>query len=167
MHLHFFKYVANLLSVFFKLLNPSMSLFTSFNQKVAHRFAPKKPPLMDIIPAAIDKGKIAAMNMLGNNKYVYKGAIPSTLLKIMGIDLMSIGTTNLEQSQYEEIKKIDKERDIYKKLVLNQGKIIGAIILRDKKDLTSISRLIAQELDVSKYKSLLLADNFDYGIFFT
>jgi len=120
-----------------------------------------------IIPAAIDQGKIAAMNMLGNNKYVYKGTIPSTLLKVMGIDLMSIGITNLEGSQYEEIKKIDKERGTYKKLVLNQEKIIGAIILGDKKDLTSIRKLIDQELDVSKYKGLLLEDNFDYGIFFT
>ena len=120
-----------------------------------------------IIPAAINQGKIAAMNMLGNNKYIYKGTIPSTLLKIVGIDLMSMGITNLEGSQYEEIKKIDKERGIYKKIVLNQEKIIGAIILGDKKDLTSIRRLINQELDVSKYKELLLEDNFDYGTLFT
>ncbi len=120
-----------------------------------------------IISAAIDQGKIAAMNMLGNNKYIYKGTIPSTLLKIVGIDLMSMGITNLEGPQYEEIKKIDKERGIYKKLVLNQEKIIGAIILGDKKDLTSIRRLINQELDVSKYKDLLLEDSFDYGTLFT
>ncbi|MCK5626314.1 NAD(P)/FAD-dependent oxidoreductase, partial [Candidatus Bathyarchaeota archaeon] len=120
-----------------------------------------------IIPAAINQGKIAAMNMLGNNKYIYKGTIPSTLLKIVGIDLMSMGITNLEGPQYEEIKKIDKERGIYKKLVLNQEKIIGAIILGDKKDLTSIRRLINQELDVSKYKDLLLEDNFDYRTLFT
>ena len=80
---------------------------------------------------------------------------------------MSMGITNLEGPQYEEIKKIDKKRGIYKKLVLNQEKIIGAIILGDKKDITSIRRLITQELDVSKYKDLLLEDNFDYGTLFT
>lgn len=69
-----------------------------------------------IIPAAIDQGKIASMNMLENNKYVYKGTIPSTLLKIVGIDLMSMGITNLEGSQYEEIKKLTRNEVSIKNL---------------------------------------------------
>jgi len=117
-----------------------------------------------IIPAAIDQGKIAAMNMLEDNQYIYKGTIPSNLLRIVGIDLMSIGITNLEKSQYDEIKKIDKERGIYKKLVLNRGKIVGAIILGDKKIMKPIKSLITQEVEISKYQSLLLEDNFDYGL---
>jgi nitrite reductase (NADH) large subunit len=117
-----------------------------------------------IIPVALTQGKIAAMNLLGDNQRIYKGTIPSNLLRIVGIDLMSMGITNLEQSQYAEIKKIDKKRGIYKKLVLKQGKIIGAIIIGDKQVMKPIKCLIDQEVEIDKYQHRLLEDNFDYGL---
>ncbi len=115
-----------------------------------------------IIPAAMEQAKIAAMNMLEEEKQVYKGTIPSNTLKIVGIDLTSMGLVNPEGPQYEEIKKIDKEKGVYKKIVLEQGKIVGAIILGDRKGVTSIKKLMDQETDVTKYKDFLLEDAFDY-----
>jgi len=120
-----------------------------------------------IIPAALEQAKIAAINMLEKEKQVYKGTIPSNTLKIVGIDLTSMGLVNPEGSQYEEIKKIDKEKGIYKKIVLEQGKIVGAIILGDTKGVTPIKKLMDQEIDVTKYKDFLLEDDFDYRKIFT
>ena len=115
-----------------------------------------------IIPAALEQAKIAAMNMLEKEKHVYKGTIPSNTLKIVGIDLTSMGLVNPEGSQYEEVKKIDKEKGVYKKIVLEQGKIVGVIILGDRKGVTSIKKLMDQEIDVTKYKDFLLEEDFDY-----
>ncbi|MCK4953501.1 NAD(P)/FAD-dependent oxidoreductase [Candidatus Bathyarchaeota archaeon] len=105
-----------------------------------------------IIPAAIEQAKIAAMNMLKKEKQIYKGTIPTNNLKISGIDLTSMGIVNPEKPQYEEIKKIDRERGIYKKIVLEQGKIVGAIILGDKKVVTTIKKLMDQKIDVTNRK---------------
>lgn len=115
-----------------------------------------------IIPAAIEQAKIAAVNMLKREKHVYKGTIPSNTLKIVGVDLTSMGLVTAEEPQHEEIKKIDKEKGVYRKIVLEQGKIVGAIALGDKKGITSIKKLMDQEVDVAKYKDLLLEDDFDY-----
>ncbi|MFB0501542.1 MAG: NAD(P)/FAD-dependent oxidoreductase [Candidatus Bathyarchaeia archaeon] len=115
-----------------------------------------------IIPAAMEQAKIAAVNMLEKEKQVYKGTIPSNTLKIVGIDLTSMGLVNPEGPQYEEIKKIDREKGAYKKIVLEQGKIVGAIILGDRRGVTSIKKLMDQEIDVTKYKDFLLEDGFDY-----
>jgi len=120
-----------------------------------------------IIPAALEQAKIAAINMLEREKQVYKGTIPSNTLKIVGIDLTSMGLVNPEGPQYEEIKKIDKEKGIYKKVVLKEGKIVGAIILGDTKGVTQIKKLMDQEVDVTKYKDLLLEDDFDYRKIFS
>lgn len=120
-----------------------------------------------IIPAAMEQAKIAAMNMLEKEKQVYKGTIPSNTLKIVGIDLTSMGLVNPDGPQYEEIKKIDKKKGVYKKIVFEQGKIVGAIILGDRKGVTSIKKLMDQEIDVTKYKDLLLKDDFDYRRIFT
>jgi nitrite reductase (NADH) large subunit len=115
-----------------------------------------------IIPAALEQANIAAINMLKKEKQVYKGTIPSNTLKIVGIDLTSMGLVNPEGPQYEEVKKIDKRKGIYKKIVLEKGKIVGAIILGDRKGVTWIKKLMDQKTDVMKYKDFLLEEDFDY-----
>jgi nitrite reductase (NADH) large subunit len=115
-----------------------------------------------IIPAAMEQARIAAANMLGNKQNVYTGTVPSNTLKVIGIDLTSIGVVNPEDPKYEEIKKSDTKKGIYKKLVLDKGKIVGAILLGDKKGVTSIKKLIAQKTDITKYKDSILNDDFDY-----
>jgi NAD(P)H-nitrite reductase large subunit len=80
----------------------------------------------------------------------------------VGIDLTSIGVTNPESSQYEEIKKIDKEKGVYKKIVLDQGKIIGAIVLGDRRAATAIMRLMELGKDVTSFKGFILEDAFDF-----
>jgi nitrite reductase (NADH) large subunit len=114
-----------------------------------------------IIPAAIEQAKIAAINIVGEEKQAYKGTIPSNTLKIVGIDLTSMGLVNPEGSQYEEVKKIDKEKGVYKKIVLEQGIIVGAIILGDRRGITSIKRMMDQKIDVTKYRDALLEEGFD------
>jgi nitrite reductase (NADH) large subunit len=119
-----------------------------------------------IIPAALEQANIAAINMLEKEKRVYKGTTPSNTLKIVGVDLTSMGPVNPEGPQYEEIKKIDKGKGIYKKIVLEKGKIVGAIILGDRKGVTWIKKLIDQKTDVTKHKGLLLEQDFDYRSIF-
>lgn len=115
-----------------------------------------------IIPAALEQAKVAATNLLEEEPMVYKGTIPSNTLDIVGIDLTSMGTVNPEDNKYEEIKRMDDEKGIYKKLVLDQGRIIGAIILGDKNGITTIKRLMNQQTDITKHKDSILKDDFDY-----
>ncbi len=115
-----------------------------------------------IIPAAVEQATVAAANMLGDEHSVYTGTIPSNTLKIVDIDLTSMGIVNPEEPKYEEIKKSDPKKGIYKKLVLDKGKIVGAILLGDKKGVTSIKKLMTQKTDITKYKNSILNDNFDY-----
>jgi nitrite reductase (NADH) large subunit len=115
-----------------------------------------------IIPAAVEQANIAAANMLGDEHTIYTGTIPSNTLKIVGVDLTSMGLVNLEVLKNQEIKKTDETKGVYKKLVLDKGKIVGAILLGDKKGVMSIRKLIAQETDITKYKNLILNDDFDY-----
>jgi nitrite reductase (NADH) large subunit len=115
-----------------------------------------------IIPAALDQASIAATNLLEEEQTVYNGTIPSNTLEIVGIDLISMGTVNSEESKYEEIKKIDKDKGTYKKLVLDQGKIVGVIFLGDKKGTTAIKRLMNEQTDITKFRDSILKDDFDY-----
>jgi nitrite reductase (NADH) large subunit len=115
-----------------------------------------------IIPPAIDQARVAAANMLEGEKHVYNGTTEFTTLKIAGISLTSMGLVSPEGPKYEEIKRIDKQRGVYKKIVLDQGKIVGAILLGNRNDTSTLTRLMQQEIDVTKYKNHLLEDDFDY-----
>jgi nitrite reductase (NADH) large subunit len=113
-----------------------------------------------IIPAAIEQARAAARNMLGEEA-TYQGTIPSNTLQVVGIDCASIGVVHpLEGEGYQELRK--SEAGVYKKLVLKGGRLVGAILLGDKKDAALMGRLIRAETDVSRHVESLLDGDFDW-----
>ena len=113
-----------------------------------------------IIPAAIEQARAAARNMLGEEA-AYQGTIPSNTLQVVGIDCTSIGVVHPPEGEgYQELRK--SEAGVYKKLVLKDGRLVGVILLGDKKDVAPISQLIRKGADVSRYAERLLDDDFDW-----
>jgi nitrite reductase (NADH) large subunit len=113
-----------------------------------------------IIPACLEQAKVAALNMLGK-EVTYEGTIPANTLQVVGIDCTSIGVTHPPEGEgYRELRK--SEAGVYKKLVLKDGRLVGAILLGDRKDVAPISRLIRRGADVSRYAERLLDDDFDW-----
>jgi len=119
--------------------------------------------LYGIIPASFNQARTAAFNIAGQKKK-YEGTIPSNTLKVVGLDVTSIGEVNPEEGAGEEFRKVIEEKGIYKKVVIQDGKIIGAIWMGTKENVNDINRLILQKIDVEKWKSSLLEDDFDFSI---
>ncbi len=115
-----------------------------------------------IIPASFNQARIAAQNVMGQKKK-YEGTIPYNTLKVVGIDLTSIGTVNPEDTSYEEVRKENQDQGIYKKIVLRNGGVCGLISIGTKKGVNEISRLISQKVNVEKWKESLLDDDFDFS----
>lgn len=116
-----------------------------------------------IIPASFNQARTAALNICGQKKK-YEGTIPSNTLKVVGLDVTSIGEVNPEEGTCEEFRKASKEKGIYKKVVIREGKIIGAIWMGTKEKINDINRLILQQIDVGKWKGSLLEDDFDFSV---
>ncbi len=121
--------------------------------------------------ASTEQGTVAGNNIAGVDT-VYSGTTPSTTLKIVGIDLTSIGVVNppsptspLEGEGkgegYRELIREDGSNEVYKKLVIKDGKIVGAILLGDTKDVRAVSKLIKNNVDVSKFEDKLTDSKFD------
>ena len=117
-----------------------------------------------IVTAATEQARVAAANMAapaGEAPATYVDIIPSNTLKVVGIDLTSIGLVNPEGEGYEEIRRKDESAGRYEKLVLKDGRIISAIILGNKDKVRPITELITRGTDISPYKEALLEDQFD------
>ena len=116
-----------------------------------------------IIPACLEQARVAAANMLGREQAEYRGTVSSNTLQVVGVDCTSIGVVHPPEGEgYQELRK--SEAGVYKKLVLRDGRLVGAILLGDREDVAPISRLIRAEADVSRYVERLLDDDFDWKL---
>jgi nitrite reductase (NADH) large subunit len=97
-----------------------------------------------IWPAAVEQGKTAGINISGG-KTAYEGTTLSNILKVAGIDLASAGEID-EENRFES--KIVAVHDIYKKVVIDNGKVIGCIMLGDRKHFNRISKAISSGEDI-------------------
>ena len=97
-----------------------------------------------IWPAAMAQGKIAGINISGG-KEAYAGTTLSNILKVAGIDLASAGEIDVE-NRYEA--KIVATDEIYKKVVIDNGKVIGCIMLGDRENFNRISKAITSGEDI-------------------
>jgi nitrite reductase (NADH) large subunit len=116
-----------------------------------------------IIPASFNQARIAARNILGR-KEKYEGTVFSNTLKVAGIDLTSIGVVNPEHGLGTEFRKEKKEEGLYKKIVVQNGTIIGAIWMGTKKGVNELNRLITEKINVERWKDSLLEDDFDFRL---
>jgi nitrite reductase (NADH) large subunit len=116
-----------------------------------------------IIPASFNQARAAAFNMLGQEKK-YEGTVPSNTLKVVGLDLTAIGNVNPEEGTCEEFRKTITEEGIYKKIVVQNGKLVGAIWMGTKKNVNEVNRIILQQIEVEQWKGSLLDDDFDFSV---
>jgi nitrite reductase (NADH) large subunit len=84
-----------------------------------------------IAPIAQAQARIAAANMAGEETH-YDVVVPSTTLKVIGIDVSSVGYVNPENDDSIEVRRLDREAGTYKKIVLRDGVIVGTIVINDK-----------------------------------
>jgi nitrite reductase (NADH) large subunit len=113
-----------------------------------------------IIPASFQQARTAAVNV-GGSPQIYEGTVSSNTLKVVGVDVTSIGLVNPEPGAAREYRKRDPERGLYKKIVVQEGKLVGAIWMGTKQGVSEISRLVSQNADVSRWRGELLDDGFD------
>ena len=106
-----------------------------------------------IWPAAMEQGEIAGINMAGGDK-VYGGSTLSTTLKVVGIDLASAG--NIDAENEFESKAFTDEK-VYKKIVIEDNKIVGCIMLGDTKGFNKIKKMMSEGRDISQEKDEILS----------
>ncbi|MGD9963394.1 MAG: NAD(P)/FAD-dependent oxidoreductase, partial [Thermoplasmata archaeon] len=119
-----------------------------------------------IIPPALDQARIAARKILGQDSPDYKGTVPSNTLKVMGIDLTSIGVVRSEheaqESSFREIRATSTDGTVYRKFVVKDGRMIGAILLGTKKDVNKVSRIVKEGAPVDAFEDRLSDPGFSF-----
>jgi nitrite reductase (NADH) large subunit len=114
-----------------------------------------------IIPAALAQARVVAAQITGRRERLYEDISPEVLWKVMGIEMASIGDIHSSAPNYIEVRQLNAAQQVYKKLVIRDGRVVSAIVLGNKANSRAIGQLIERRIDVSGYLDALLRDEFD------
>ncbi|MTI32444.1 nitrate reductase [Xanthovirga aplysinae] len=117
--------------------------------------------LYGITAAAEEQAEYAVRYILGDTSNTYKGSLLMNILKVEGLELCSIGAIEapIDDDNYEEIIFVDKKNRKYKKCLVYQDKLIGAILIGDKSDFTEFRDLIENKIELGEKRMELLQGN--------
>ena len=109
-------------------------------------------------PTAVAQAEVAADTAAGGDK-AYKGVVPVTILKVVGIELTSIGHFERTAPDDEVIALEADGGTKYRKLVISGGQIVGAILLGYGREVTPVRTAITKGADVTPHLDALRGGN--------
>ena len=115
-------------------------------------------------PVAVSQAETAAVNAvapLTATPATYRESVPVTMLKVVGVDLTSIGQIEAQGANESEIVFTEPADNRYRKLVIADGKIVGAILLGYPALAPAIAEISKQGLDISSHLPTLRNGDWD------
>jgi NAD(P)H-nitrite reductase large subunit len=117
-----------------------------------------------IWPLAVRQGRIAGINMAGG-KESYSGGFFMNSVEILGVPVVSIGLSSIDESTDKELKiyrQHKPESSIYRKIIVKDNHVIGAILVGSIERAGIYAGLINNKVDISGIKDNIAHE--DFGI---
>jgi ferredoxin-nitrate reductase len=113
--------------------------------------------LYGITAAAEQQAEIVARYLNGDISKYYNGSLLMNILKMHGTDLCSLGEVECpDDPAYEEVIFLDKAKRYYKKCIVHNDRLIGAILIGDKNEFLEYRNLIENKIELSEKRLQLL-----------
>jgi NAD(P)H-nitrite reductase large subunit len=104
-----------------------------------------------------EQAQVLADRLSGRNpRALYAGSRPSTTLKVAGVDLAVMGDKDPVEEDDEVVTYAEPSRGVYKKLIVRNNRLAGAIVLGDGAIVPSLVRLFGESSVVSENRADLL-----------
>jgi nitrite reductase (NADH) large subunit len=108
-----------------------------------------------LVAPLFEQAKVCANHLAHLGFSRYQGSVTSTKLKVTGIDLFSAGDFIGDES-CENIVMKDAARGVYKKIVLHNNRIKGAVLYGDTVDGAWYFQLLRDQTDISDMRHHLM-----------
>ena len=109
-------------------------------------------------PLAAQQGFVAGCNMAGKHDATYPGWFAMNSLQVFGLPVITLWLAKDSAETDPELEVLvhsEPERDLYRKLVLRRGRLVGSVLVGDT-DASGLAGLIRSGADVSAIKQDLL-----------
>ncbi|MEO2256247.1 MULTISPECIES: nitrite reductase large subunit NirB [Paenibacillus] len=109
-----------------------------------------------LVAPLYEQGMVLAKRLAGAATEGYAGSVTSTKLKVSGVDVFSAGQFK-DAADTRSIRIQDDVDGVYKKMVIKDGQLIGAVLFGDTTDGASLFSLIKSGENISgREKEILL-----------
>ncbi|MEM6318900.1 MAG: molybdopterin-dependent oxidoreductase [Bacteroidota bacterium] len=117
--------------------------------------------LYGITSAAELQARTLAGYLSGDLNSSYEGSVLMNVLKFENLDLCSIGQITIPDNStgYEEVVFKDISQRYYKKCIIHQDRMVGAILVGDKAEFPEYKRLIESRIELSEKRTELLRNS--------
>jgi len=106
-----------------------------------------------------EQAKVLADHITGRNlQAAYRGSKLATKLKVMGVELASMGIIQPEEERDELIQFVEPKRGIYKKLIVRDGRLMGGILLGDLRKAAYLMQTFDRNTPLPQERLSLLFD---------
>jgi nitrite reductase (NADH) large subunit len=125
-----------------------------------------KGKIYGLVAPGYQMAGIVASQLQGNSEARFAGADMSTKLKLLGVDVASIGDAHAAGSGARTCVFIDERRQIYKKLVVNEEgtRLLGGILIGGAEEYGTWLQMVQNELPLPANPELLMFPPVDAGI---
>jgi ferredoxin-nitrate reductase len=108
-----------------------------------------------------EQGSILAKYFHGNKARYYEGSLVVNSLNVNGLKICAMGVieASLNDDDYEEVTVVDRRQRYYKKCIICQDKLVGAILFGDISELEEFKELIIQQTELGEKRPFLLRGN--------
>jgi len=119
--------------------------------------------LFGITSAAEEQADVLANYFAGDISSIYKGSVLMNILKLEDINLCSIGEIEVPENDdsYEEIVFSDLGKRYYKKCIVKNDLLVGAILMGDKNEFAEFKTMIESKIELSDKRNTLLRGSSD------
>ncbi len=114
--------------------------------------------LFGITSAAEEQATILANFIAGDISEAYNGSVLMNILKFNDLNLCSIGDIDVPENDtsYEEIIFTDIKKRYYKKCIVKDDLLIGAVLMGDKNEFAEFKTLIESKIEMADKRDTLL-----------
>ncbi|MFH1084483.1 MAG: FAD-dependent oxidoreductase [Chloroflexota bacterium] len=112
-----------------------------------------------IWPNAYRQGAIAGAHMAGVER-PDRGGVAMNVVEVCGTTGMAVGNANVVGPEYEVLAALDERGRTYKRLVLKEGRLVGAILIGDVSRAGIYTGLIRNKINVASARDRLLSKHF-------
>jgi len=114
--------------------------------------------LFGITSAAEEQATILANFIAGDISCAYNGSVLMNILKFNDLSLCSIGDINVpeDDDSYEEIIFTDIKKRYYKKCIVKDDLLVGAVLMGDKNEFAEFKTMIESKIEMADKRDTLL-----------
>ncbi|MFZ0024475.1 nitrite reductase large subunit NirB [Acinetobacter sp.] len=116
-----------------------------------------------LVAPGYDMARITAKHVLGQESHAFAGADMSTKLKLMGVDVASIGDAHAMSPGALSYFYADEAAQVYKKIVVSadKTKLLGAVLVGCAKEYSDLLQMMLNGLAVPEQPESLIMPGFD------